>query len=1132
MLRPFLLVGVGGSGGKTLRAIRQGLKAKLQQEGWDEGIPEAWQFLHVDSPQSQDGLEFPAPLLPREDYLSLVPQGVNYATVYQSIKGKADGKFVTDIEKPLPSDREVAVPIALGAGAYRAIGRTIAVAALDQVHSRAATALTRMQTNNATSQLTALTRHLGVQVSGKQDPTVIIVSSIAGGSGAGMFIDVTEAVKSAAQGQPWAERTFAVLYAPDVFEQVGNMDSIAPNALGAIAETMSGYWNTSPSESTQSLYRSAGLLPMQTAASKIGPAFTYVVGRKNGSVDFGSQSGVYKAIATSICTWMTDDKVQDSMSAYAVANFSAKALPLPDNTMLKRAAMDAPPFSSLGFARVSLGMERFVDYASERLAKQTLNTILYRHLEQDPGLKEKTEEQWKAFYADSSEGRFLTDSLLNELTEANNQVLDALAPESDMVEPQISFKNAIQSQVEGAVKPAGVDLSTWVQWITNAYEVQLPSSLENLRALRNARIRTWVETMPKHISALVTRYVSEQGMPVTVELVKRLIDQCKRAAAELLEEKNRHLADSSQIQNLVSGALAPVSASSAIPKTHPAIEQAYYQTQVCFHYRGQADLKQSASELLSDFVENFLQPLFKEMASGVATLISRVNDPKLLDQRENPFPEWPDFSSTSVPLRFKPAPNERLLIDYASYPKEFDTLVKQTVSDTKVDAKRVVVDEVVMGTYGVEALKSLKAEHTWKLLSSTQPWIPQERSFQVRESAPSPARFTFATDHMEYLEFASKWLNIPGRAFNAYLEQRIATYLNDDSDKEEQAKRQSRFVKEFQAAVSSADPLVQLDGALVTEVHTPAANEKSVVFSAIPVDIGDALFEPLKDILVTYKYWVEGSSDKWFQGAGAAGNVRYIDIFTQTAFPLQPIVMSSVMGPISQTWGAAASKRISRTNFMKWRRGRTLSESMPASPEVWRQMLRGWYVARLLNQVSQEKDEISYDEMGPKVSVWVDPGNTNVNFPYPLMYPDIAQVSDMPGIVMESLIVAMSNCYTEHSLRPLMPYHRLLKLGGASNQLDRELAEWIANGKLLLAGTPAVDEKKCGSATMSMEDRQAKCVAFLEEELAKFNKQMDGLSKFEDPRTYPVSWEIRADIVKAMHDLISGIKAVAKEDEL
>jgi hypothetical protein len=43
---------------------------------------------------------------------------------------------------------------------------------------------------------------------------------------------------------------------------------------------------------------------------------------------------------------------------------------------------------------------------------------------------------------------------------------------------------------------------------------------------------------------------------------------------------------------------------------------------------------------------------------------------------------------------------------------------------------------------------------------------------------------------------------------------------------------------------------------------------------------------------------------------------------------------------------------------------------------------------------------------------------------------------------------------------------------------------------------------------------------------------MDGLDTFEDPRTYPISWEIRADIIKVMHDLITSIKAVAKEDVL
>lgn len=1131
MLRPFLLVGVGGSGGKTLRAIRQGLKARLQQEGWDQEFPDAWQFLHVDSPVAQDGLEFPAPLLPNEDYLSIVPRGVNYATVYQTVKGRAEGKFVTDIEKPLPSDKQVDIPIELGAGAYRAIGRTIAVAALDKVHARTKTALTRMQTGSAEAQLRSLSTLLGSQGDEKHSPTVIVVSSIAGGSGAGMFIDVAEAVKSAASGQPWAERSFALLYAPDVFEELKIKEKIAPNALGAIAEVMSGYWNTTPSEATQSLYRSAGLLPMQTAASKIGPAFNYIVGKRNGSVDFETQSGVYKAVATSVCTWMTDSKIQDALSAYAVANFTSNSLALQDNTLLKRSAMDAPPFSSLGFARISLGMERFVDYAGERLAKQALNTILLRHLERDPDCKEKTADQWRMHNADLSESRFFTDSNLNELTEANNQVIDALAPESDLAEPVISLKSAIQSQVEPAVKSSGADMSTWVSLITYAYEIQLPAALENLRSIRNGRIRHWVEIMPDHFAGLITKYVSEQGMPVTVELLRRLIDQCKTSAAELLHERNIHLAHAGQVQKFVSEAFFSVREQSAIPKNHPVIQQAYFEAQKAFHYRGQADLKQSASDLLNDFVDNFLKPLLGELSSGVAVLKERVDAPKLLDQRENSFREWPDFSSADVSLRYKPAPNERLLIDYQTYPKEFDKLVSQTVSDPQLDSKRVVVDELIRGTYGNEQLDALRDEYKWDLLIQTQPWIPQDRSHQVRDSAPSEAKFEFVTDHMQYLDFAKKWLNLPGRAFKAYLDQRLASYLNNDSDKSEKSKRQSKFVKEFQAAVASADPLVQLNSSLNTEVHSAAASEKSVVFSAIPVGESDELFQPLKNILVNNKYW-SNSSDKWFQGSGAAAAVRYIDIFTQTAYPVQPMVMSSLMGPISETWGASASNKDARKNFMKWRRGRSLGESLPASPEVWRQMLRGWFVARLLNQITLDKDEVSYDQMGPKVSVWVDPGNKFVSFPYPLMYPDIAQVADMPGIIMESLIITLSNCYTEKSLKPLMPYHRLLKLGGATNQIDRELNEWVAEGKLLLTGTPAVDENRSGSSTMSMEDRKAKCAAFLEEELKKFTVRMDGLDKFEDPRTYPVSWEIREDIIKAMHDVISGIKAVAAEDRV
>jgi hypothetical protein len=65
-----------------------------------------------------------------------------------------------------------------------------------------------------------------------------------------------------------------------------------------------------------------------------------------------------------------------------------------------------------------------------------------------------------------------------------------------------------------------------------------------------------------------------------------------------------------------------------------------------------------------------------------------------------------------------------------------------------------------------------------------------------------------------------------------------------------------------------------------------------------------------------------------------------------------------------------------------------------------------------------------------------------------------------------------------------------------------------------------------------LEGRKAKCVAYLEAELLKFKTDMDSLDKYADLGTFPVSWEIRSDIEKAILDLISGIRSTAKEDRL
>ena len=1135
MLRPFLLVGVGGSGGKTLRGIRKALELKLEQAGWQGGWPEAWQFLHVDTPLSADGLDFPAPLLPKEQYLSLVPVGVDYEAVYNGITGKVDPNYVNDIEKPLPSPKEVKVPIVMGAGAFRAIGRTISAASLSEIQSKARQAIGKMDTATALSGLTSLTRFLGIPEAGSKTlPTAIIVSSIAGGSGAGQFIDVAEAVKSASNNQEWADHMFSILYAPDVFEQLGAMGAIAPNSLGAISEMMSGFWNQNPSQATRELMKGQGLIVSSSPAYRIGPNYPYIIGRKNGLVDFGGQSEVYLAVSASIATWMTDHEIQDKLSAYTIANYSSKAPHLTDNTRLRRPGLDPAPFSSLGFGRVSLGLEKFFEYSAERLAKSAVENLLLKHLEQDPMCAEKTAPQWIQEYADRAFPAFLGDSGLNEITTDNNQVIDAMRP--DIEEVVAKLKSAIDANGRaGLGKPKeGHSLNTWIDRILNTFENNSTLLLGEIRTSREAQIRGWVSSMPDKLISLVTQTAARQGLPVTEELLGRLAKQSLEAVNELSKERAHLISEAASLSTLLAQAMQKAAGMSEIKPNNPAVLEAIKQAEYSLRRRAEADLRADAAEILQDLISNFIEPLTRTIAGAKATLFERAEDPRLIDGRENPYRQWPNFQENEVPKKFAPAPNERLLVSHQGYSKLFDDLINKTVNDPRVNARSVVLGEFTMGTYGMKELIDLQEDKKWSLIEYGETiWIPLNRNFQSREGAPQPARFSFLSDQMGYFDRAKLWLRIPGRAFDAFLKQSIPDWIKGGGDESEQAKRITLFIKEFDAAVASSDPLVELNNKLLVEAHTNAASEKQTIISAIPIAASSPIYEGLKDVLVRYKIWDNAASPKWFVGGTQGAGVKQIDIFSMTGYPVQPMVLGSVMAPIAQEWVSNASSSVTRANFMQWRRGRSLGEAIPAAPTVWNQMLRGWFVAKLFSQLKDESiKDSAFKEKGPKIGVWVDPGKKFVDFPYPLLYPNIAPVMDYPGIIMESLSIALVNCYVQTSLAPLDPYHRLLELGGQNGQAVSELSDWINTGAFHDGATPAINEDRAGSSSSSPEDRKTKCITFLEKELASFNKHMDKLDPHGDIRAYPVSWEIRSEIRKALEDIILSIRAIEEEETL
>jgi metal-responsive CopG/Arc/MetJ family transcriptional regulator len=580
---------------------------------------------------------------------------------------------------------------------------------------------------------------------------------------------------------------------------------------------------------------------------------------------------------------------------------------------------------------------------------------------------------------------------------------------------------------------------------------------------------------------------------------------------------------------LLSDALGSVATMNVIPRTNPAVLAAYDAAGYALGWRAEADLKKDAAELLDDFAKNFLKKLEKALSAASLSLGKGTREAKLPDLRDNPYSRWPSFDTVAVDSKFNPAPNEALLIDVNQYPKIFFGLVEQTIMDKTVDSRREVIRELIQGENGSELISGLDELEKWNVLRISQKWMPVNAAFQTGSgSAGQEARFDVADNHMQYLEFARKWINVPGRAFRGYIDQKIVDFLNPKVDSETYSNRVEKFRDAFSKFVSSADPLVEINPALLSSVHKRSSVAKMIISSDIPIEPSGPLFDSCKAALDAVGYWEDGLTDKWFVGSGKGANKRVIDIFTSTSEPYQPIVMSSVVDPIAKEWVASQAVKDNREIFMKWRRGRTLSETIPAHPEVWQKMLRGWYVARLLNQVDQDQGA-SAKEMGRSVSIWAGTGEGTVSFPYPLHAVSIKSTDDLPGVIMHSLQIALVNCYTENSLAPLLPYHRLLELGDADST---DLRDWIEHGQLA-SGAPTIDATRAGNSEMDANGRKEKSIEFLNSLLAKFKEQMAKCVPTEkNPRVFPLTWEIRQEVERALQSAIDNIKTLEVDEAL
>ncbi len=1121
MLRPFLLVGVGGSGGKTLRAVRDALEMKLNLLGWTEGIPTAWQFLHYDTPVVQDGSDFPASFLPQNAYVGLSTAYGGYANLVAAISSRTPASQRERLLRQLPDPNTVPVNIDKGAGQYRAVGRAAILARLDKVAAEARAAVANMNGAATSTQLARVTellqgKKLDVDVKAKA-PLLIIISSVAGGSGAGQYMDVAEALKAELKDS-WARNSVGILYAPDIFDGIAGNAGIASNSLAVTSETTNGLWNSDVESSVVEVYKGYGLTiaNISEGEDRVGVRYPFIVGRQNENTSFESGEDVYRAISQTLAAWISEDTFQNTFDSYVIGNWeqSNARNVVQEHSGFNNSDMHLPTFGGLGFARVTLGREKFALYAQERLARSVIDRLLQAHIIKrgDGGASfiDNTEDQIIAEDAQSALVSFLTATGWNEegIGENQNQIKDAMYDKVATPVLTARFTQQVTQEVTAGVNPnKALDQNTWQQKILIATNNFIDGYLEEDRANRAAKFEEWLATKPQQLLSTVTRFAVTHGLPVTQQLMDELVKSLKIAAEELESERVPFIraidALGSYITSgLLEGGQAPVRIGSDPFNKAVAFAGQYLDWQI------QSQNLHECAELIKDALKNFVVPLNSYVKQALTHLRNTTEATTTPDGRPNGFKDWATYKSEVVAAKFRTSSNERMLVKADEFPSEFLRLMKGTFTNTAqpLDAVIEALPEVIVGD----------PKNPLNFIDVEEAWSPTVFVGRASSRSGKAARFIIPRTPEEYLVRANIWLNRKGTAFATYLGQSIRDWLDPSQTPEGQlevSRRGELFLGELATAMDASGPLVKLNNTLIQAIHgkprTPSNDH--LVCSGLPFQEGEEIYQQCYAI-VEKKVGSLGNPKAFFSVSQATS----VEFFQATEHSFNPIVIDSLMEPIARGWNAVSASSQSRAGFWKWKRARLLHESVPMDHDTLTQMTRGWFIAQAFAQLALSDDAA----MGPRILV-KDASGADLSFPHPLLYRSaVVPADDYLGAVLESSLIVQALANSQASLEPLKPYKRLYELG--SEMTTSQLGQWITSGIDPFAFTNPASLAQRPESTTDASARAALICEWTEKLKETFESTImaDKGSLYNRPNV----WEIAPIIIRVLDGIISDFK--------
>lgn len=1083
-MRKFLVVGCGGSGAKTQAYMMDQLKALLRQiEPERTELPKCWQFVTIDVPLAPE---------PGPDNLPNVQQGggrylsigsrQQYCTFDSGVSAELiKAGALKEVATWAPSPPEpITIPVSDGAGQYRAIGRMLTIPALQRIREVLEAAFKDLNKAETNTELDELNYKLTNKHSSSQGmtPVVLVISSMAGGAGASMFLDVCRILSTLPNAKP--QHTAVFMLTPEVFSDIPKemMVGAWPNSLAMFGETIACQTGAAAKSDTE-LFDALGIKEANRR-NTFGRIFPIGgrMGQEGAQFGDGSAKTIYRGLGRALSALMYSNQASDSFVQYNVSNTGSpganrKYLGWADpNTV----AWDVMPWASLGYAQLSMGRDKYAEYAAQRLARSAFDRLLNGHV--DPLNPATGEEQLKA-----------------RLEERLPTILRSLG-----FDPQ--FRNT---------QPNGAMIAAWLEQnfpteITNAVNANLQWLRQSLPPANDGQQgRDWANEINQRLShpaiaQQLTTSLSDAAYQAVYDYADRFMNQLITVAENELsvvgvpfvQAMLDHIGDVVQQRILVGLSEVVQATQNMSPAARPTDLDALMHPltgnrrvhngseildQVAGTYRQQIHryllvcLSKNLLPVLEDFRIAGLSRLQREIGSAHADLeeAAKRKDAatNLADVSTTDPVVWPTENDERISDRFRGSHNEILITEVDSFPTDYAHQLIETVrvADPSVfdltQASRQAARSVILGDWvTTDALRAphdtLAPQQREEAKGNRAGWVCKHLQTppgggELREA--NPAVFSAKIRPADLLERARMWIGRSGYHFERFISMDLRAYMTQDEtvNDVEYRNRINRLRQAFALALSQARPLAAVDEVMVNTIHGGSVTYR-YSFSEIPFQHLNAAAD-LKDVLNSTMNITEHTHQVFDNSLTDARKIRQIDVFG--SYPnYSPMVFSSLLPPIASDWAG----RVDKESAWSLRRSRPLPGFLPLSDDERKAMVAGWILGLATGRIYVHKQGTA------DAQAYIFDGTDWLAFPTPMLTSpaSMRQPIDWMPVVLESILLAYAQSHQKDSRgepgSSLRPYWVLREFfdtspqrptndhGGIHHPAVNFLADFLRNG--------------------------------------------------------------------------------------